>query len=84
MPAGSFLNLGRLSNNDLTAIPDGYGYAFGSYDGSNIYGPVFQISGYTDSKLQIKANHIGDILKFRTKKADGDMSWSAWRKILTE
>ena len=83
MPAGGFVNAGNITTGDLKEVRDGYGYSYGTVDDSGIYGPFISVSAGS-SKLQIKADHTGEILKFRTKRADGDMSWSNWRKILTE
>ena len=80
MPAGGFVALGELGSNNLEDIRDGYGYGYGNFDGSSIYGPVISAT-CGKSKIQIKADHTAESLKFRVKRADEDLSWSDWKTI---
>lgn len=80
MPAGGFVALGDKLSNSLEEIRDGYGYAYGDSDGSSIYGPFISVTCGV-SKMQLKADHMANALKFRVKRADGDYSWSAWKSI---
>lgn len=75
----SLKNLGLLGDNDLTEVGNSFGYAYGEYDGSNVYGIYLSISviGYY---FQLKARPDGNLLKFRTYDA-GSKRWSSWHSF---
>lgn len=72
-------NVGNLQDNDLKSVGTCVGYAFGTSDGSGIFGIFIsiEVAGYY---LQLKAANSGVTLKLRTYDRGNDV-WSDWKQI---
>ena len=77
----SIKNVGSIGGNTLLDKKNTFGYAYGTEDGSDIAGPFISI-GNDVCQMQLKGEHRGLNLKFRTVKYDtGEPVASEWKSV---
>lgn len=77
--AGGFRNLGQMAEEEgINDVTNGYGYNYGTNDGTKFSGMFLSLAPMGNYRLQIKIAAGADIFAFRTM---GNGNWFSWKKV---